>query len=410
MLRRFSAASWVRIAFMNLLLVASLGVIMRYKIQYSLPWLDQKNLQHAHSHFAFGGWVSLCLMAFMVQMLAGGLPPSRLVLYQRLLAAQLVTAVGMLVSFALQGYALYSISFSTASIILSFWFTSVYWQDLNRISVRSAAPWFKAALFFGLISALGTLALVYMMASRHIPQKAYLASVYWYLHFQYNGWFFFGCMGLLAHYLEKHFVTAVVSKTVFNLFAWACIPAYGLSVLWLSLPWYIYMLVVAAAVGQVAGFGLLLQQAFRRPWSMVFNGSVTGKRIFQFVVVAFSIKLLLQLGSVIPSVSKLAFGFRPVVIAYLHLVLLAVTSTFLVAYAFWTGFLGTGRQLRLGIWVFITGILANELVLAVQGISSFSYTALPMANQALLWIAIWIWLGLVLLTTSAFFPENQRYD
>ena len=42
---------WLRIAFLNLLIVALLGGLMRYKIAYSLPFIDQRNFMNAHSHF-----------------------------------------------------------------------------------------------------------------------------------------------------------------------------------------------------------------------------------------------------------------------------------------------------------------------------------------------------------------------
>ena len=49
---------WIRICLLNLFLVALLGVVLRYKIAFSLPFIDQRNLLHAHSHFAFAGWIS----------------------------------------------------------------------------------------------------------------------------------------------------------------------------------------------------------------------------------------------------------------------------------------------------------------------------------------------------------------
>ena len=96
-------------------LLALFGVVMRYKIGWEFPYLNQKNLQHAHSHFAFAGWVSQCLMAAMVACL----PTLAGTRYRRLLAANIITAYGMLLAFAAQGYGLYAIAFSTLSIFVS---------------------------------------------------------------------------------------------------------------------------------------------------------------------------------------------------------------------------------------------------------------------------------------------------
>ena len=43
-----------------------MGVVLRYKIAWSLPIVDQKYFLHAHSHFAFAGWVSQALMALLI--------------------------------------------------------------------------------------------------------------------------------------------------------------------------------------------------------------------------------------------------------------------------------------------------------------------------------------------------------
>ena len=57
---------WLRVAFFNLFLVACIGVILRYKIAFSLPFIDQKHLLHGHSHFAFSGWITHVLYVLLV--------------------------------------------------------------------------------------------------------------------------------------------------------------------------------------------------------------------------------------------------------------------------------------------------------------------------------------------------------
>lgn len=62
----FNFKFWIRLTLINLLIVAFFGVVMRYKIGFAFPYLNQKNLQHAHSHFAFGGWISMMIMVLML--------------------------------------------------------------------------------------------------------------------------------------------------------------------------------------------------------------------------------------------------------------------------------------------------------------------------------------------------------
>ena len=49
-------------------------------------------------------------------------------------------------------------------------------------------------------------------------------------------------------------------------------------------------------------------------------------------LIAFCIKVLLQMCSAIPSLNMITYGFRPIVIGYLHLVLLGMLSIFLTGY------------------------------------------------------------------------------
>lgn len=402
----YSANSWIRFSLFSLLLVSFLGVLMRYKIGFEFPYLDQKYLQHAHSHFAFVGWVSQTLMVLMVKILQPSLSASRLKSYQSLLILNLIAAFGMLVAFIIQGYALFSISFSTLTIIISFIFAFLYVKDDHLLPDTNSRNWFRAALFFNILSSLGTFALVYMMATKKIPQHAYLGSLYWFLHFQYNGWFFFAIMGLFFNYLYSIVPDIKKSDATFWLFAASCIPAYGLSVLWLNIPTWIYAVVIAAAIAQFGGwikFLLLLKESTFLKSEKIDKLS---KFLLLFVAIALSIKLSLQLGSVVPAISKFAFGFRPIVMAYLHLVLLAITSAFLIAYIYANGLIKINKLAIAGILLFISGVFLNELVLAVQGIASFSYTVVPYVDKVLFGVAIFILLSLLTLNISQFSKKS----
>jgi hypothetical protein len=405
----YSANLWLRISLLSLLIVSCLGALMRYKIGFEFPYLDQKYLQHAHSHFAFSGWVSQTLMVLMVKLLQPSLSVSKLKRYQGILLLNIIASFGMLLAFAIQGYALFSISFSTLSIIVSFVFALFYVKDAAIFLSADSKRWLNAALLFNILSSLGTFALVIMMVTKNIPQHAYLASLYWFLHFQYNGWFFFAGMGLFFNYIGSIMPSIEKPSSIFWLFAVSCIPAYGLSTLWLEIPIWIYVIIVAAAIAQfVAWINLLwvLKKGSLFKSEKIDNLS---KFLFLFVAIALSIKLSLQLGSTIPAISKLAFGFRPIVMAYLHLILLAVTSVFLIAYAYTTNLIRVNKLTIIGILGFIIGVFINELVLAVQGVASFSYTVVPYVNEILFGVAIFIMGSLLLLNISQFLKTETIF-
>jgi hypothetical protein len=386
---------WLKISLLNLCIVAALGVLMRYKIGFEFPYLDQKHLQHSHSHFAFAGWLGHTLMVLMVYFLQTKIVDFKSNKYKAIIIANLICSYGMLVSFIIEGYGLVSIVLSTASILVSYVFGYRFIKDLKLLDDDLLAKsWFKASIFFNIISSLGTFYLGFMMASKNVVQDWYLSSIYFYLHFQYNGWFFFACMGLAFGFLNLRKSEHSFYETSFWLFAIACVPAYFLSTLWLDLPLWIYIITVIAAIIQVFAWFKLLVVLLKARKNALENYSPLLRYILLFVSFALSIKLILQLGSTIPFISNLAFGFRPIVIAYLHLVLLAIITLFIFFYIYANHLMFISKKIKYGILLFSIGIFLNEIVLAVQGLASLSYTTIPYVNEILFGVAIILFIGI----------------
>lgn len=386
---------WLKISLINLCIVAVLGVLMRYKIGFEFPYFNQKNLQHSHSHFAFSGWLAHTLMVLMVYYIQSKIADFAENKYKKIIIANLICSYGMLLFFIYQGYGLISIVFSTSSIFVAYYFAYLFFKDLKLLdSDLLSKNWFKAALFFNIISSLGTFYLAYMMVSKNVVQDLYLSSIYYYLHFQYNGWFFFACMGLLFGFLNLRKSEHPFYETSYNLFALACIPAYFLSILWLDLPIWLFVITVIAAFIQVYSWFKFLFLLIKTKRDSLDNFSPLLRYILLFVGFALSIKLLLQLGSTVPIISQLAFGFRPIVIAYLHLILLAIITLFILFYIYANHLIYINKKIKYGILLFSTGVLLNEIVLGIQGLASLSYTSIPFVNEILFGIAILLFIGI----------------
>lgn len=390
---------WLKISLFNLIIVSLFGTLMRYKIGFEFPFFDQKHLQHGHSHFAFIGWIAHTLFVLIVSVLQQDKPGIKIERYRKLIIANLFSAYGMLISFTVQGYGAFSISFSTLSVFISYIFAYNIFKDLKGLSHKAYSSWFTAALWFNVISSLGTFTLAFMMASHNFNQNIHLASLYFYLHFQYNGFFSFACIGLFFSKLNLSEMEIRKNKSLFWMFFLSCIPAYFLSTLWAKLPMWLYVLVVISAIVQVLAWIQFVRSTLgklRRDVSLF----KSGRYLFIIIGIALSAKFLLQLGSTIPSISKLAFGFRPIVIAYLHLILLAIISVFLLSFMHYYKLINTNRPGTIGLITFVCGVYLNELVLGIQGIASFSYTMLPFVNEALFGIAVFIFGSLILLLAS----------
>lgn len=392
---------WLNIAIVNLLIVALLGCIMRYKIAFSLPFINQKFLLNAHSHFAFAGWITQALMTFIAAFVFKHGSTFSQKKYNYLLLGNLITACGMLLSFPFEGYGLISIIFSTLSIFVSYAFAIVVWRDLNNINQKNIATyWIKAALIFSVLSSIGPYTLAYMMATKHIYQNVYLASIYFYLHFQYNGWFFFTCMGLLMDKLDMLQFSFKLKKNIFYAFVFACVPAYFLSALWLPIPTWLYIIIVIAAFTQVIAWIVFFLKLIKNHKLIFLQTNKTITALFILSAIALSIKLLLQLGSTIPSLSTWAFGFRPIVIGYLHLVFLGIFSIFILAYSLYNKYIICNKKTFFGIWIFISGIFLNEIFLMLQGLGGIKYIAIPFINESLLAAACIMFVGITIVNIT----------
>ena len=392
---------WIKFSLINFSIVAILGVLMRYKIAFEFPYFDQKNIQHAHSHFAFYGWLTHTLMSLIVLYLFKNEDLSNKKKYKQLISFNLICSYGMLVAFAMVGYNAFSIFFSVSAVIISYIFTVSIIKYIRKTTpISTIYYWFIAALLFNVLASFGTFALAFMMATKHLSQHEYLAAVYFYLHFQYNGWFFFASMGLLNLYLSSVDTMYKNNNKTFWMFCLSLIPAYFLSTLWMQLPLWIYVFVViASSVQLIAWFSFLKNTvaSFKK-----IKSTIPSFLFYLFILVAISltIKFVLQLGSVVPFISKLAFGFRPIVIAYLHLILLAVISIFLITFLFANKLLLITKTSKIGMLLLVTGVYTTEIVLAIQGIASFSYIPIPYINETLFIIALIILTGILLVTFS----------
>ncbi|MBK7122476.1 MAG: hypothetical protein IPH68_06455 [Chitinophagaceae bacterium] len=131
------------------------------------------------------------------------------------------------------------------------------------------------------------------------------------------------------------------------------------------------------------------------------------KYILGFAGIALTVKLLLQLGSTFPGLSDLAFGFRPIVIGYLHLVLLGVITLFLLGYMFAQKYFIGNKTAMAGAFVFSGAVIFNEMLLMIQGVAAITYTAIPFINELLLGAAILLFAGALLM---AFAKGNMVKD
>ncbi len=344
----------------------------------------------------FLGWVfNVLFLAFVQEFTAVNK-------YKRLFWLLQFCVLGMVVSFPLQGYGVFSIVFSGLHTVTAVWFIVLFFRETRQ--QRSLAIMFaRTALLFFVLSALGPFGLGYFKASGLQHTDWYRFSLYFYLHFQYNGFFFFGILSLLfrllEHILPENFLRSI--RYAGYVLIISCVLAYSLSLLWAQPHQMFNWIGLLAALAQMTAF-LLMMKPVRIAWMAIRNTlSPLVRFLFQISLVALLAKLLLQIVSAHPTVALFAEAFRSVVIAYLHLMLVGVITLFLVGWLihkriltnmFWpvtfllTGFLGSQILLVLLPW---WSDLAVGVPVSVYNNALFVFTFFMVCGVGIMFRASW---------------------
>lgn len=343
-------------------IAAALGLFLRWQFIDPTPGVRYTYFLHAHSHVMFLGWVfNLLYLSFVEYHLAHlDLKPFKRFF---LLLQLLVTA--MLISFPIQGYGLYSITFTTVHTLAVIGFIIVFFRRTK--GMRSTSLWFaRISLIFFFISTAGPFALGYLMANDLGSTVWNNFSIYYYLHFQYNGFFLFGIFSLFFQVLERKNIAFSHSRamTFGKWSAVACVPAYVLSVLFAK-PGLAFNIAggIAAAI-QLLALGVFLEELKGMRATLKTKLTPTSYLLLRVSFAALLIKSVLQLLSADPTLAQLAWELRPVVIAYLHLVLLGVITFFLLAWYIEMEY-ATPSLARKAIWFLLFGFVTSEFCLVL---------------------------------------------
>ncbi len=384
-----------RLALFNLFLVAVIGVALRSYSLFPISFPSYKNLLHAHSHFAFGGWIMPALLVLILKYfpeLANRIAFRHL---KNMAVLLLLSAYGMLLSFPFQGYAAVSISFSTLSIITGFYMAIVFWNASARIGNLVSIRFLKAGLIFLVLSSIGSFATAPLIAMGKAGSTLYYNAIYFFLHFQYNGWFTFAILAVLYKMLERKNL-GVNGKYVYYLHAIACIPAYFLSTLWSHPSALFYIIAMIAAIIQIVAVFLLLKDIRQLKWKKKFIA-----RIFKTAIFFFVLKNLFQLLSAIPDIADLAYMHRNFIIAYLHMVLLGFISAFALAAILKGNEFYITAAMKRGVFLFCVSFLCTEILLVLNAAGMYIRVAGFSYQQLLLLFSLFFPVGIFVIWNSS---------
>ena len=344
------------------LIIAFLGMILRLFHVVDVP-INFKHIVHAHSHIALLGWIYTALTTLIYYAYFRGNPISKG--YRKLFWFTQFTLIGMLISFPITGYALFSILFSTLFLFASYWF---FWFVNKHISTdQKSSNSFKlgkAGLWFMVISSLGPWALGIIMNTLGGASIWYRISIYFYLHFQYNGWFIVAIFGIFFYILEQHNIE--VSKKLFNKFYWLLLASiiftFSLSVLWTKPHTAFYTLGTLGASLQLIAFWNFIKML--KPINL---GSFFSKQILSLLKLSgflFIIKMVLQFIASFQIIADDIATNLDFVIGYLHWIFLGVVSIPLLVFLQYFKFI---RLSKITISLYLVGFFLTETLIFYKG-------------------------------------------
>lgn len=350
----------IGVALAYFLLVALMGVLLRLFFVTPVQ-LNFKYILHAHSHTALLGWIYLGLTTLIYKIFLSEAEKSKL--YKRIFVFTNICILGMLVTFPFQGYALYSIIFSTLFLFASYWFT---WFAIKNIPehLKHRFSWklVKASLWYLVFSSIGPWAIGGVMATLGTESIWYKTSIYFYLHFQYNGWFILALLGILFYILEEKAVVfkAEQLKSLYFLLNFAVLLTLFLSVLWFGPPKIIYVLGFIGAVAQILAF-YELYLLLKRQWSFLIKSfSPQGLLLFKIAGVLLVVKVFMQFFSAFPYMADLAYRLKDFVIGYLHLVFLGIVIPLMLAFLNYFRLLNIPKSF---LWFFLVAFITTEALI-----------------------------------------------
>lgn len=348
-------------------IAACIGLLLRWHFVSPLPWLVFPYWLHAHSHLMFLGWVFNALyLAYVLKFI----PTENHKRYKILFIILQVLLVGMLISFPVQGYGAVSIILSTLHTVVAGIFCWWFIRDSRHNNTKMISlQYARYSLIFFLISAAGPFSLGPLMANGMGQSQWYYFAVYFYLHFQYNGVFVFGVLSLFYTLLEDNSVlmNQIMSAQSARMLFIGTVLSYVLSVLWAKPHFMFNIIGMAGAAFQILAMTLFIRST-PKPWSS-FKAILApqARTLFQLAAIAFLLKTLLQFISAHPDMARLAYEVRPVVIAYIHLVVIGVVTFFLIGWYIQKGAMAVNPLM---IKAFVGGFIGSELVM-ISGVTGF---------------------------------------
>lgn len=312
---------------------AFIGLILRYAYVGGIPSFSFKNMLHAHSHVMLLGFVFNAFIILVWDKFTKGIDKKS---YNYFIALQLCMAI-MMITFIIQGYALYSILFSTLHLWISYILLIKLWNRLD--GNESDKPLIKAGIIFHFLSSIGPYILGPLMILGLKESPWYQQAIFFYLHFQFFGIFFIWLIAiLLKNQNIKPNKKEIIALTLGLILTYAHSLDYSFD------HWSIHL---------IGGIGSLLILLTLLSFKKAFQKPMNNFKYLYFIIILIA---LANFAGSIPQIGQLVVDSRFVLIAWLHLIFLGLFVPFI-----WLNF---DLNIHRSVWfIYAISFILTEVIL-----------------------------------------------
>lgn len=348
-----------------------------------LHFLEYTNVLHAHSHLAMLGWGFTVICALFVHFLKDLIRTPRV--YQWLLLANALVCLAMTLAFIQNGYTVLSISLLSAHLLLAYILGYLLLKDLSKLSNITAILLGRWAVYWMFISTVGVWVLPLVVANFGKLDPLYLASIEFFLHFQFNGWFVYAVLALLVLALERRGVKLDFRKWHFLGLQFSLVLTYGLPLYW-SYPLVILNFMNALGVTiQLLVLFSVIYSMFKKFSNSQARKTSMGEWLIMLGLVSLMIKVVIQFTLLLPSFLVASLDIRHFFIGFIHLLMLGVFTMTSLGVCIEEKIIVQNNLSKLGLLMLVLGFVSTEVILFAQGILLWnSLDSIPSYNLLML--------------------------
>jgi hypothetical protein len=209
------------------------------------------------------------------------------------------------------------------------------------------------------------------MAMGYKETPLYDMAIYYYLHFQYNGWFTMAIFAILIKLAEDHGlqIQRRTGTLFFNLMVFSSLLTLALSALGFTALYYVIVVGLAGTVLQLWAGGIILKFVINQR-KQLFNKINTWVGLFYGIALgSWYLKITMQFLSTIPVMTTFAYTNREAIMTYLHLSFLGFTSCFLIGVFISRTYLTTNRMVvRTAYILFLTSVTLMLVTIGLKAL------------------------------------------